>query len=72
MLSIEKKYDKFQYSEDECINETVIKIENAGLFPSVPESKYYQYQQSSHFPQITEPDKVISIIQNTFAQAQRS
>lgn len=34
--SIEKLFDKFKYSEDECIEETVSQIQNAGSFPSVP------------------------------------
>jgi pimeloyl-ACP methyl ester carboxylesterase len=36
LKSIEKKFDKFKYSEVECISETVIQIENSGPFPSVP------------------------------------
>lgn len=102
LKSVEKTFDKFKYSEDECIKETVIQIQNAGPFPSVPvavisgekkipfvseqefsvhkgyqlnllklssKSKHYQCQQSSHFPQISEPVKVVSVIQSTFIQA---
>jgi pimeloyl-ACP methyl ester carboxylesterase len=35
LKSIKRKYDKFKYSEDECINDTVIQIENAKPFLNV-------------------------------------
>ncbi len=34
--SIERMFDKFKYSEDECIEETVSQIQGAGSFPNVP------------------------------------
>jgi pimeloyl-ACP methyl ester carboxylesterase len=100
--SIEKLFDQYKYSEDECISQTVAQIKNAEPFPSVPvavvsgekkmpfvsqeeftlhqdyqlallklspHSTHYLCNQSSHFPQITEPDKVISVIQSTLTQA---
>ncbi len=33
---IEKWFDEFKYSEDECIEETVLQIESAGPFPNIP------------------------------------
>jgi len=33
---IEKMFDKFKYSEDECIEETVSQIENSVSFPNLP------------------------------------
>lgn len=34
--NIEKIFDKFKYSEDECIDETISQIQASGLFPNVP------------------------------------
>jgi pimeloyl-ACP methyl ester carboxylesterase len=102
LKSIEKLFDQYKYSEDECINKTVLQIQNADPFPNVPvaivsgakkipfvsaeefsvhqgyqlallklsaKSTHYQCHQSSHFPQITEPDKVVSVIKSTLIQA---
>jgi pimeloyl-ACP methyl ester carboxylesterase len=33
---IEKWFDEFKYSEDDCIEETVLHIESAGPFPDIP------------------------------------
>lgn len=95
---IEKLFDKFKYSEDECIEETLRQIENVGDFPDIPigivsgakkmpfvpkkafeihqryqrkmlhlssKSIHYICHESGHFPQITEPEKVIKAIRNT-------
>ena len=32
----EKIFDRFKYSEDECIEETVLQVQNSGSFPNVP------------------------------------
>lgn len=34
--SVEKRIDKYRYSEDECIEETITQIQNAPLFPNIP------------------------------------
>lgn len=100
--SIEKLFDKYKYSEDEQIEETIAQISKAGGFPHIPiavvsgtkkmpfvpqkafqihnkfqanlmelSSKSTQYlcDESGHFPQITEPDKVIIAIKNTIHEA---
>lgn len=36
--SIEKLFDRYKFSEDECIYETIHQLETAGSFPSVPVS----------------------------------
>jgi len=91
----EKLLDKYKYSEDECIEETVTQIQNMSYFPHIPiaivsgtkkmplvsqeafilhqeyqtkilelssHSKQYYCHKSGHFPQITEPEVVISAI----------
>ena len=96
--TVEKLFDKFKYSEDECIEETLSQIESAGHFPDIPigvvsgtekmpfvpekafdihqryqrkmlslspKSTHYICEESGHFPQITEPEKVIVAIRNT-------
>lgn len=95
---IEKLFDKFKYSEDECIEKTITQITTAGPFPDIPvavvsgtkkmpfvpekafeihqqyqakllslssKSTHYICHESGHFPQITEPKKVIKAIRNT-------
>ncbi len=102
LKSIERIFDRFKYSEDECIKDTVVQVQNAGPFPTVPlavipgekkipfvselelsvhkgyqlnllelssKSKHYHCHKSSHFPQVTEPAKVISVIKNTIVQS---
>ncbi len=32
----EKLFDKYRYSEDECIEETILQIQNANPFPNIP------------------------------------
>jgi hypothetical protein len=101
LKKIERFFDKFKYSEDECIEETLSQIEIAGNFPDIPigvvfgtkkipfvpekafqihqqyqdklldlssKSKRYSCQESDHFPQITEPEKVISAIRDTLSE----
>lgn len=34
--SIERRFDRFKYSEDECMAETIQQIAEAGAFPSIP------------------------------------
>ncbi|MCG8428496.1 MAG: alpha/beta hydrolase [Chromatiales bacterium] len=103
--AIEKLFDKFKYSEDECIEQSVFQIQNAASFPNVPvavvsgtkkmpfvpetafevhqhyqtklldlssHSKRYLCENSGHFPQITEPDKVALAILATLSDALRS
>jgi pimeloyl-ACP methyl ester carboxylesterase len=93
----EKLFDKFKFSEDECVEQTVAQIESAGDFPDIPiavvsgakkmpfvpekafeihkkyqdrllslssKSTHYVCPESGHFPQITEPEKVITAIRN--------
>jgi len=96
LKTVEKLFDTFKYSEDECIEETIAQINAAGKFPDIPISVvtgtkrmplvpaqafeiHQQYQtellslssksthrlchKSGHFPQITEPRKVVEAIQ---------
>ena len=96
--AIEKLFDKYKYSEDECIEETIAQITTAGHFPNIPiavvsgtkkmpfvpekafeihqncqtkllslssKSTHYFCHESGHFPQITEPGKVVTAIRNT-------
>lgn len=105
MKSIEKVLDEFKYSEDECVDETISQINNAGAFPDIPvavvsggkkmpfvpenafkvhrqyqvellglssKSTHYICSESGHFPQITEPEKVISAIRKTWDEAKIS
>jgi pimeloyl-ACP methyl ester carboxylesterase len=105
LKKIEKLFDTFKYSEDECIEETIDQIKSAGAFPKIPvavvsgtkkmpfipektfeihqqyqakllnlssKSTHYICHQSGHFPQITEPEKVISAIKNTLAETKES
>jgi pimeloyl-ACP methyl ester carboxylesterase len=98
LKAVEKLFDKFKYSEDEYIEETINQIESAGPFPDIPigvvsgtkkmpfvpkqafeihqqyqskmlnlssKSTYFICNESGHFPQIIEPEKVIAAIQNT-------
>ena len=97
LKSIEKLFDKYKYSEDEQVEETIAQISEAGHFPNIPiavvsgtkkmpfvpekafqvhkefqaklmdlssHSSQYLCHESGHFPQITEPDKVIMAIRN--------
>ena len=34
--NIEKLFDKYKFSEDECINETLAQIQNSNSFPDIP------------------------------------
>ena len=36
LKTIEVRFDKFRYSEDECVSDTLRKIEAAGSFPPIP------------------------------------
>ena len=36
LKTIEVRFDKFRYSEDECVSDTLRKIEAAGNFPPIP------------------------------------
>jgi pimeloyl-ACP methyl ester carboxylesterase len=96
LKTIERLFDKYKYSEDECIEKTIAQIKNAGDFPDIPiavvsgakkmpfvpeklfaihqqyqtqllnlssKSTHYICPESGHFPQITEPEKVITAIQ---------
>jgi len=98
LKNIERLFDKFKYSEDECIEETISQIDSAGHFPDIPigvvsgtkkmpfvpeqafeihqrhqtkllslssKSTHYICDESGHFPQITEPKKVIAAIRST-------
>lgn len=102
LKTIEKLCDKFKYSEDECIEKTIVQIEGVGRFPDIPiavvsgakkmpfvpekafeihqgyqskllnmslKSVQYICHESGHFPQITEPKKVIAAIRNTLNEA---
>lgn len=97
LKTIEKLFDRYKYSEDECIEETIHQIQDAGSFPNVPiavvsgtkkmpfvpEEAFTIHQRyqtellrsssnttqhlcnaSGHFPQITEPKKVITAIRD--------
>jgi pimeloyl-ACP methyl ester carboxylesterase len=97
LKTIEKLFDNFKYSEDECIEETIAQIKRAGDFPYIPiavvsgikkmpfvpekafethqqyqaqllnlspKSTHYICHESGHFPQITEPEKVITAIRD--------
>jgi pimeloyl-ACP methyl ester carboxylesterase len=97
LKTIEKRFDKFKYSEDECVEETIAQIMSAGDFPHIPiavvsgtkkmpfvpekafathqqfqtqllnlssKSTHYNCLKSGLFPQITEPEKVITAIQD--------
>ena len=105
LKNIEKLFDKFKYSEDEYIEETIDQIKSAGSFPNVPiavvsgtkkmpfvpekafethqlyqakllslssKSTRYICHESGHFPQITEPKKVIKAIRNTLDETKNS
>jgi len=102
---IEKLFDQFKYSEDECIEKTIVQLENAPCFPDIPigvvsgtkkmpfvpakayeihqayqtkllelssNASHYVCSESGHFPQITEPEKVISAIIATLREAQNN
>jgi pimeloyl-ACP methyl ester carboxylesterase len=102
LKSAEKLFDKFRYSEDESIDETINQINSAAHFPNVPvavvsgakkmpfvpvkafevhqeykakllglssKSSQYLCRESGHFPQITEPQKVIAAIRKTVEEA---
>lgn len=95
---LEKVFDKYRFSEDEAIEETVTQFKNTAPFPDIPVavvsgtkkmpfvpqqafeihqryqtellglstlSKQYICNESGHFPQITEPEKLISAIVET-------
>lgn len=103
--AIEKLFDKFTYSEDECIEQTIAQIQNAASFPDIPiavvtgtrkmplvpmeafeihqryqekllelspKSAWYRCEKSGHFPQITEPEKVVSAIMDTINETKSS
>ncbi len=105
LKAVEKYFDKFKYSEDECIEETIDQINSAGAFPDIPiavvsgtkkmpfvpenafaihqkyqarllelssRSTHYTCHQSGHFPQITEPDKVVGAIRNIIDETTNS
>jgi pimeloyl-ACP methyl ester carboxylesterase len=98
----EKLFDKFKYSEDDCVEQTIAQIEAAGDFPDIPvavvsgakkmpfvpekafevhkkyqdrllrlssKSTHYVCLESGHFPQLTEPEKVITAIHDILNKA---
>lgn len=97
---VEKIFDRYKFSEDECVATTVNQIDAAQSFPTIPVavvsgtqkmpfvpaaafqlhqmyqqklldlstiSKHYPCENSGHFPQITEPQKVIEAISDTIS-----
>lgn len=105
LKSVEKWFDPFKFSEDECIEETLNQLENAGAFPQIPMAvvsgtqklpmvpeksleihlhyqskllelspfaRHYPCEKSSHFPQITEPQKVVSAIEVVLEETNQS
>jgi pimeloyl-ACP methyl ester carboxylesterase len=103
--SIEKMFYEFKYSEAECMEQTALQIQKAGMFPGVPIavvsgaknmplvpqkgfavhmsyqekllelsklSKRYLCRKSSHFPQMSEPEIVVTAINETVDKAKMS
>lgn len=95
LRKIEKLFDYYKYSENECIKTTIEQIKNKGTHLPVPiavitgtkkmpfvptesfdihlrfqkelpklstNSKQYFCENSGHFPQITQPDVIVSVI----------
>lgn len=101
LKAIERLFDRYKYSEDECIHDTIRLIDEAGTFPDIPitvvtgakkmpfvplaahemhmryqeellklsrSSKHVVCENSGHFPQITESEKVVGAIVDALAQ----
>ncbi len=105
LKTIEKLFDNFKYSEDECIEDTIAQLTTAGHFPDIPvavvsgtkkmpfvpekaftthqqfqakllslssKSTHYICHESGHFPQITEPNMVVTAIRNCLGETAMS
>jgi len=99
--AVERLFDKYKFSEDECVSETLRQLDAAGEFPNLPlkvitgtkkmpfvpeesfnihlqqqkallelspNSTQYIADESGHFPQITQPEIVLTAIKDMCAQ----